>query len=144
MTPHDHGIEALVSDPSLLGIENVRKIEVEIPLYNARFRTLTDIDILYETGTGISIVELKTGQPSRWLKAVKQLSIGAQYVRERYGLEPDCFYVHGHRDFKVIRVDEKRGAFEPVHRADKLSKRISREFPLFADRMPQVSFYGMN
>jgi hypothetical protein len=65
MTPHDLGIDTLVGDPSLFGLDGVVKVEREIPLYDPRFRTLTDIDVLYELeDSNVAIAELKTNTGS--------------------------------------------------------------------------------
>ena len=147
MTPHDQGLDVLVSDPSVLGLDGVVKVEREIPLYDTRFSTLTDIDVLYELSDGgVAIAELKTSSGTRWLKAMRQLTIGSQYVEQRYGVRPVCFYVHGPPDrLHVLRSDSGVGFFEPVEHDQHqgLARRINRQLPMFADRLPgKVLFYG--
>jgi hypothetical protein len=146
MTPHDRGIGALANDPSMLGLAGVTKVETQIPLLDERFWTLTDVDVLYELGRDrVAIVELKTGSGSHWLKAMRQLAIGSQYVLERYGTRPTCFYVHGMPgSFTVLRSEGLDGTFEPVGPPKRpgLANLVKRQFPLFADRLPQASFYG--
>ena len=147
MTPHDLGIDALVSDPSILGLEGVADIKREIPLYNPEYSSLTDIDVLYEMEDGgVAIAELKTSRGTRWLKAMRQLSIGSQYVQECYGVVPVCFYVRGGPErFHVVRSESGVGTFEHVRKDEshKLAHMINEWLPMFSDRLPRdVRFYG--
>lgn len=147
MTPHDQGLDRLMDDPSLLGLDEVIKTEREIPLFDPRSKALTDIDVLYELSDGgVAIAELKTSSSTRWLKAMRQLTIGSQYVEQTYGVVPVCFYVHGQPDrFHVLRSDSGVGTFEPLEqdRSRSLARWINMQLPTFADRLPQnVLFYG--
>lgn len=147
MTPHDQGLDRLVEDPSLLGLEQVSIVKREIPLYDPKFSTITDIDALFELSNGgIAIAELKSGSSTRWLKAMRQLTIGSHYVQQRYGVTPACFYVHGGPErFYVLRSDEGVGRFERVAKGQHpgIERRINSQLPMFADRLPQsVLFYG--
>ncbi|MFT4308336.1 MAG: hypothetical protein ACMXYM_03120 [Candidatus Woesearchaeota archaeon] len=146
MTPHDQGLDILVSDPSVLGLVGVVNVEREIPLYKSRCSMITDIDVLYELSDGgVAIAELKTSSGTRWLKAMQQLTIGSQYVEQRYGVRPVCFYVHRpSKRLRTIKSDSGVGFFEPVEQDAHLglARWVNHQLLRFADRLPgNVLFY---
>ena len=105
--PHSSALEALMDDPSIIGVDGVRRVEREVLLYGQSWHPITDVDLLYHTDSGYVIVQLKTTSRKRWGKAMEQLVKSREYVRQRYGEEPTCYYVR-----------ERNGELTAVRSAD--------------------------
>lgn len=102
MNRHRKGLEAIASDPSLIGIRGVTRVELEVPVFKDG-RPLTDIDVFLDTMTGLYIAEYKSGHRRRRAKALEQLRMGRSFVEREYGETPRCLYVYGPR-YRTIEV----------------------------------------
>lgn len=101
---HRLGLENIASDPSIIGLTGVISVDLEIPVVH-RGRLLTDIDLFFDTETGLYIAEYKSGHRRRLERAYRQLRLGRDHVLREYGEEPCCLYVHGPRyQAREVRV----------------------------------------
>jgi hypothetical protein len=96
MDRHRRGLERIAEDPSLIGLSGVEYVELEIPVYRGD-RLLTDIDLFFDTDSGLFIAEYKSGRRFRQERADRQLRIGKSWVRSEYGEDPRLLHVHGPR-----------------------------------------------
>lgn len=94
MSRHRRGLEEIAWDPSLIGLRGVRKVVLEMPVFKKK-RVLTDIDLFFDTHSGLFIAEYKGGERRKQHKAMKQLKLGRAYVEREFGERPRCLYVYG-------------------------------------------------
>ena len=90
-------MDYLLTHPRELGIDS-RLIWTakEIQIYRANGRGLvTDIDLLYQTASGIYIVEYKTSD--RKAEAVTQLRMGGAFVFREFHEYPKLLYTYSPR-----------------------------------------------
>lgn len=102
MNRHRRGLEAIASDPSLVGVSLVKSIELELPVFKDG-RPITDIDLFFDTHAGLYIAEYKSGHRRNRTKALDQLRMGRAFVEREYGETPRCLYVFG-RNYRTQEV----------------------------------------
>ena len=98
---HETKVQGINKRPGRIGIHNVVQSWVEYPVHNMHGRQLGQIDYWciaeYDNRKGIYIVEYKsTDTDLARKKALEQLVVGKQGVREEFNWHPDVLlYVHG-------------------------------------------------
>lgn len=93
-THHDKMLDQIIREAHVLGIDGVIWAEKEVPVTVPNgTRLLTAIDVLIFNGQ-YHCIEYK-GSGRSFTKAGHQLDLAAHYVREHYGENPTCYFVHG-------------------------------------------------
>lgn len=103
MWNHRKGLEVLANKPELIGITGVLSVKLEKLVFDDFGYVISDIDLFYETNNGLFIAEYKSGRRERYVKAVRQLRVGSEYVFREYGEYPVCLHVYG-RLFRSRKV----------------------------------------